>query len=300
MGWAGAEATPAAHARRVVYMDEPSTGLDPASRRNLWDVVKAAKENKASGSSYGSHGAQDCERGCGLRLRAHGTHPPSPTLFAGGHPDDALDAGGGGALRSLGDLRGRRALYDREPARHHGCASMPTAGVPIIALPAPPVGWLPADSFINDYRVCSQPATVATCSSRSPRPRTKWSAPQPWPNPSTCQQSSSTTSGARRSSNCPPTRSCFPPSSRRVSASRLGSGRLSQSLCSAPCPVSGSTCEHRTPTPPRRAGGGGRAVAGSSGGGLGRAECVAGRRVHRHCAVSQRAVARPQGIGHPS
>jgi len=32
---------------RVVYMDEPSTGLDPASRRNLWDVVKAAKENKA-------------------------------------------------------------------------------------------------------------------------------------------------------------------------------------------------------------------------------------------------------------
>ncbi|KAH7366061.1 hypothetical protein KP509_18G061500 [Ceratopteris richardii] len=32
---------------RVVYMDEPSTGLDPASRSNLWDVVKQAKQNRA-------------------------------------------------------------------------------------------------------------------------------------------------------------------------------------------------------------------------------------------------------------
>ncbi|KAI8528923.1 hypothetical protein RHMOL_Rhmol12G0185800 [Rhododendron molle] len=32
---------------KVVYMDEPSTGLDPASRKNLWDVVKQAKQNRA-------------------------------------------------------------------------------------------------------------------------------------------------------------------------------------------------------------------------------------------------------------
>ncbi|KAG9459217.1 hypothetical protein H6P81_003725 [Aristolochia fimbriata] len=32
---------------RVVYMDEPSTGLDPASRNNLWKVVKQAKKGKA-------------------------------------------------------------------------------------------------------------------------------------------------------------------------------------------------------------------------------------------------------------
>ncbi|MCO5597007.1 hypothetical protein L7F22_051079 [Adiantum nelumboides] len=32
---------------KVVYMDEPSTGLDPASRSNLWDVVKEAKRNRA-------------------------------------------------------------------------------------------------------------------------------------------------------------------------------------------------------------------------------------------------------------
>ncbi|XP_072982182.1 ABC transporter A family member 7-like [Typha latifolia] len=32
---------------KVVYMDEPSTGLDPASRNNLWNVVKRAKRNRA-------------------------------------------------------------------------------------------------------------------------------------------------------------------------------------------------------------------------------------------------------------
>eukprot|EP00898_Chlorokybus_atmophyticus_P003419 jgi/Chlat1/4078/Chrsp26S04118 len=31
----------------VCYLDEPSTGLDPASRRNLWDVVREAKKDRA-------------------------------------------------------------------------------------------------------------------------------------------------------------------------------------------------------------------------------------------------------------
>lgn len=32
---------------KVVYMDEPSTGLDPASRNSLWNIVKRAKQNRA-------------------------------------------------------------------------------------------------------------------------------------------------------------------------------------------------------------------------------------------------------------
>ncbi|PKU76587.1 ABC transporter A family member 8 isoform X1 [Dendrobium catenatum] len=32
---------------RVVYMDEPSTGLDPASRKKLWSVVQQAKKDRA-------------------------------------------------------------------------------------------------------------------------------------------------------------------------------------------------------------------------------------------------------------
>ncbi|KAI4336022.1 hypothetical protein L6164_014600 [Bauhinia variegata] len=31
----------------VVYMDEPSTGLDPASRKSLWNVVRRAKQDRA-------------------------------------------------------------------------------------------------------------------------------------------------------------------------------------------------------------------------------------------------------------
>jgi ABC-type multidrug transport system ATPase subunit len=33
--------------QQVVYMDEPSTGLDPASRMNLWNVIKKAKKDRA-------------------------------------------------------------------------------------------------------------------------------------------------------------------------------------------------------------------------------------------------------------
>ena len=32
---------------KVAYLDEPSTGLDPSARRNLWSVVEAAKADKA-------------------------------------------------------------------------------------------------------------------------------------------------------------------------------------------------------------------------------------------------------------
>lgn len=32
---------------QVVYLDEPSTGLDPASRDTLWTVVKNARKGRA-------------------------------------------------------------------------------------------------------------------------------------------------------------------------------------------------------------------------------------------------------------
>lgn len=37
-----------AHGPEVLFLDEPSAGLDPTSRRNLWDVIRAARADGAT------------------------------------------------------------------------------------------------------------------------------------------------------------------------------------------------------------------------------------------------------------
>jgi ABC-type multidrug transport system ATPase subunit len=46
----------------VVYLDEPSTGLDPASRQNLWDVVRRAKAKR--GIILTTHSMQEASALC--------------------------------------------------------------------------------------------------------------------------------------------------------------------------------------------------------------------------------------------
>ena len=31
----------------IVYLDEPTTGMDPISRRATWDIIEAAKKGRA-------------------------------------------------------------------------------------------------------------------------------------------------------------------------------------------------------------------------------------------------------------
>lgn len=47
---------------KVVYLDEPSTGLDPASRRQLWQVIKRKKQDRAL--ILTSHSMQEVDMLC--------------------------------------------------------------------------------------------------------------------------------------------------------------------------------------------------------------------------------------------
>lgn len=73
---------------RVVYLDEPSTGLDPAARRQLWDAVKGAKEGKAVVLT--THSMQEAEVLCDrLGIFVNGE------LFTIGTPQEVIDRYGG-------------------------------------------------------------------------------------------------------------------------------------------------------------------------------------------------------------
>lgn len=37
---------------KIVFLDEPSTGMDPVTRRNMWKVISKMKEGRASKSTF--------------------------------------------------------------------------------------------------------------------------------------------------------------------------------------------------------------------------------------------------------
>jgi len=56
---------------RIIFLDEPTTGLDPASRRRIWEIISVAKQNRAI--LLTTHGMDEAETLCDeIGILAHG------------------------------------------------------------------------------------------------------------------------------------------------------------------------------------------------------------------------------------
>jgi ABC-2 type transport system ATP-binding protein len=74
---------------RILFLDEPTTGLDPQSRRQLWDIVRTFQQ-KGGTVLLTTHYMDEAERLCGrLAIVDHGQ------IIAEGTPPDLIDRLGG-------------------------------------------------------------------------------------------------------------------------------------------------------------------------------------------------------------
>ncbi len=74
---------------RILFLDEPTTGLDPQSRRQLWDIVRAFQK-KGGTVLLTTHYMDEAERLCDrLAIVDHGQ------IIAEGTPTDLIDRLGG-------------------------------------------------------------------------------------------------------------------------------------------------------------------------------------------------------------
>jgi ABC-2 type transport system ATP-binding protein len=74
---------------RILFLDEPTTGLDPQSRRQLWDIIRAFQK-KGGTVLLTTHYMDEAERLCDrLAIVDHGE------IIAEGSPSDLIDRLGG-------------------------------------------------------------------------------------------------------------------------------------------------------------------------------------------------------------
>ena len=74
---------------RILFLDEPTTGLDPQSRRQLWDIIRAFQK-KGGTVLLTTHYMDEAERLCDrLAIVDHGQ------IIAEGSPSDLIDRLGG-------------------------------------------------------------------------------------------------------------------------------------------------------------------------------------------------------------
>ncbi len=78
------------HQPRLVFLDEPSTGLDPQSRANLWDHIRKLRDELGTTVFLTTHYMDEAE----LALRPHPDHRPRHDRRRG-HAGGAEEAGFG-------------------------------------------------------------------------------------------------------------------------------------------------------------------------------------------------------------
>jgi ABC-2 type transport system ATP-binding protein len=136
------------HEPEIVFLDEPTTGLDPQARRNLWDVVRAIHDEGRTvilTTHYMEEAEQLCERVAimdeGLvvaldtpRELVHGLGPGGVIAFEGG-PDE----------KTLGSLAGVREAHAENGGWALSTASIRSTLPELLALAEQEdaeIGWL--------------------------------------------------------------------------------------------------------------------------------------------------------------
>ncbi len=105
------------HHPRVLFLDEPTTGLDPMSRRSLWEYLSRVRAEKATTVLLTTHYLEEAERADTICILNHGQ------VVAQGTPDQVkarlvenyllIDANNRDALRQ--ELRTRHVPFTETP-----------------------------------------------------------------------------------------------------------------------------------------------------------------------------------------
>jgi ABC-2 type transport system ATP-binding protein len=108
---------------RVLFLDEPTVGLDPTARRLVWDRLETLQEEEGTALLVTTHLMDEAERQCDRiaimdlgRLAAQGTPQELRDEYGGASLDDVFSAATGRELEEGGafrDVRRQRRLSRR-------------------------------------------------------------------------------------------------------------------------------------------------------------------------------------------
>ncbi|MGA2965052.1 MAG: ABC transporter ATP-binding protein [Terriglobales bacterium] len=127
---------------RILFLDEPTTGLDPQSRRQLWEIIRAFQK-KGGTVLLTTHYMDEAERLCDRlaivdhgQIIAEGT-PPDLIDRLGGHHVVEFEVGNNASGNSDGQgTDGWRSLPSVESVRHEASTICLNVREPHLTIPA--------------------------------------------------------------------------------------------------------------------------------------------------------------------